>query len=335
MAAAAAEALRRANAGRARKSRWGGERKAAMPSAIPSATAVTSPVVPGHATGSAPAGAPNAGRGGVAAAGGVSLGKRARGFTEGGNGSEPGLALPETMDKEQEEQLRQQKEMQRLESRIREAAARQSMPGKGGGKVEGEAERRMRELYEERLMEYGELATNDDEDIENRDTVEDAEMTGGVIDGGTWEHKKRAKEMIKTAETALDLTLAAKGAHHMGQYLPKEELDKFLGKASRVTKGLPAEVEEDFAKNKLDEDNLGFQMLKKAGWTEGKGLGKDGEGTSAPVNMNMGAEGAGVGVKETHEVTEEDDEFDQYRKRMMLAYRFRPNPLNNPRRSYY
>lgn len=56
----------------------------------------------------------------------------------------------------------------------------------------------------------------------NRDTVEDAEATGGVIDGGTWEHRKRAKEMLKTAETALSLTIQAKGAHHMGQYLPKE-----------------------------------------------------------------------------------------------------------------
>lgn len=52
--------------------------------------------------------------------------------------------------------------------------------------------------------------------------MEDAEATGGVIDGGTWEHRKRAKEMLKTAETALNLTLQAKGAHHMGQYLPKE-----------------------------------------------------------------------------------------------------------------
>lgn len=56
----------------------------------------------------------------------------------------------------------------------------------------------------------------------NRDTVEDAEATGGVIDGGTWEHRKRAKEMLKTAETALNVTLQAKGAHHMGQYLPKD-----------------------------------------------------------------------------------------------------------------
>ncbi|CAM9214895.1 unnamed protein product, partial [Choristocarpus tenellus] len=113
------------------------------------------------------------------------------------------------------------------------------------------------------------------------------------------------------------------------------ELDRFLNKADHASKGQALEAEEDFAKNKLEEDNIGFQMLKKAGWTEGTGLGKEGEGTAAPVNMNQSAEGAGVGVKETHEVEEGDDAFDQYRKRMMLAYRFRPNPLNNPRRSYY
>jgi hypothetical protein len=42
-----------------------------------------------------------------------------------------------------------------------------------------------------------------------------------------------------------------------------------------------------------------------------------------------------LGVTATHEVESTDDQFDQYRKRMMLAYRFRPNPLNNPRRDYY
>lgn len=67
------------------------------------------------------------------------------------------------MDPDQEEQLRQQREMQRLETRIREAAARQAMPGAPEAKVEGEAERRMRELYEERLREYGDLATGDEE----------------------------------------------------------------------------------------------------------------------------------------------------------------------------
>ncbi len=44
---------------------------------------------------------------------------------------------------------------------------------------------------------------------------------GGVIDGGTWEHRKRAKEMMKTADTALELTLLNKGKHHIAQFLPK------------------------------------------------------------------------------------------------------------------
>lgn len=66
-----------------------------------------------------------------------------------------------------------------------------------------------------------------------RDTVEDAEATGGVIDGGTWEHRKRAKEMLKTAETALNLTLQAKGAHHMGQYLPQEVIPDETAVAKR------------------------------------------------------------------------------------------------------
>ena len=36
---------------------------------------------------------------------------------------------------------------------------------------------------------------------------------------------------------------------------------------------------------------------------------------------------SGVGEVHPGEVTKKDDEFDVYRKRMMLAYRFRPNPL--------
>lgn len=78
------------------------------------------------------------------------------------------LALPETMDPDQEAQLRQQKEMQRLEARIRDAAARQAMPGAPTEKVESEPERRMRELYEERLREYGDLAGDEEKEEEER-----------------------------------------------------------------------------------------------------------------------------------------------------------------------
>ena len=39
---------------------------------------------------------------------------------------------------------------------------------------------------------------------------------------------------------------------------------------------------QDFEKNKLDSSNLGFQLLQKAGWKEGQGLGKQSEGAAAP-----------------------------------------------------
>ena len=80
----------------------------------------------------------------------------------------------------------------------------------------------------------------------------------------------------------------------------------------------------------LDASNKGFQMLQSAGWCEGTGLGAGSQGVVAPVSVAPASgNGQGVGTTETHAVTQDDDEFDQYRKRMMLAYRFRPNPLNS------
>ena len=41
----------------------------------------------------------------------------------------------------------------------------------------------------------------------------------------------------------------------------------------------------------------------------------------------MSVEGRGLGIERPSTLDADDDEFDAYRKRMMLAYRFRPNPL--------
>lgn len=38
-------------------------------------------------------------------------------------------------------------------------------------------------------------------------------------------------------------------------------------------------------------------------------------------------DGAGFGIDRPAELSREDDEYEAFRKRMMLAYRFRPNPL--------
>lgn len=91
----------------------------------------------------------------------------------------------------------------------------------------------------------------------------------------------------------------------------------------------------DYKEFKIAETNVGYQMLKKFGWTEGEGLGLSGAGITAPVNAGRRNENHGLGVIRPEDLTSEDDEYDAYRKRMMLAYRFRPNPLNNPRRAYY
>lgn len=139
------------------------------------------------------------------------------------------------------------------------------------------------------------------------------------------------------------LTAAAdnRRAHHIGQYLPQQELERFEASvnAARATKSgggtdvLPEH--EDHADSKLDVTNLGYRMLKNAGWEEGSGLGKDGSGIAKPVNRgSQRSDKKGLGQESAEEVTAEDDEFSIFRKKMMLAYKFRPNPLNNPRRPY-
>lgn len=40
----------------------------------------------------------------------------------------------------------------------------------------------------------------------------------------------------------------------------------------------------DYQEFKIQQDNIGFKMLQKMGWTDGQGLGASGEGITAPIN---------------------------------------------------
>ncbi|XP_048484478.1 uncharacterized protein LOC105395908 isoform X1 [Plutella xylostella] len=152
---------------------------------------------------------------------------------------------------------------------------------------------------------------------------------------GTWEHKLRTREMSATEKWADELTKQAAGKHHIGDFLPPEELKKFMEKYSAAKMGKEPDLS-DYKEFKLKEDNLGFKMLQKLGWSEGQGLGAEGTGIVDPINKsNQPGSNLGLGAATGDAVSPDDDEFDAYRKRMMLAYRFRPNPLNNPRRPYY
>ncbi|XP_044756831.1 arginine-glutamic acid dipeptide repeats protein-like [Coccinella septempunctata] len=153
-------------------------------------------------------------------------------------------------------------------------------------------------------------------------------------DGGTWEHKIREKEMMATQLWAAELTRQAEGKHHIGDFLPPEEFKRFMEKSSAGKDGKQLNFS-DYKEFKIKEDNIGFKMLQKLGWTEGTGLGSEGKGIVEPVNKAVSRDlNQGLGMN-SEDFNDDDDEYESYRKRMMLAYRFRPNPLNNPRRPYY
>lgn len=127
---------------------------------------------------------------------------------------------------------------------------------------------------------------------------------------------------------------AGKKGHHMGDYIPPEELEKFMSKCNDAKAVKAAKATADRAK--IQADNVGHRLLSKMGWKEGEGLGSGRSGQADPVQAGqVKLNNLGVGAEQPGEVTAEDDIYEQYKKRMMLGYRYRPNPLNNPRKAYY
>jgi len=82
-------------------------------------------------------------------------------------------------------------------------------------------------------------------------------------EGGTWEHKARMAEMAKTAPDACKLTEVAEeaGKHHIGDFLPPEELSKFMNKYKAMRSGTAWDNSE-YQENRLGQSNLGFKMLR-------------------------------------------------------------------------
>lgn len=89
--------------------------------------------------------------------------------------------------------------------------------------------------------------------------------------------------MTTTHIWATELTKNAEGKHHIGDFLPPEEFKRFMETSSAVKEGREPDFS-DYKEFKLKEDNVGFKMLKKLGWSEGQGLGASASGIIEPVN---------------------------------------------------
>ncbi|KAJ6905380.1 hypothetical protein NC652_023206 [Populus alba x Populus x berolinensis] len=114
--------------------------------------------------------------------------------------------------------------------------------------------------------------------------------------------------------------------HHMGDYIPPEELEKFLATCNDVAATKAAKEAAERAR--IQADNVGHKLLSKMGWKEGEGLGSSRSGISNPIMAgNVKKDHLGVGAHNPGEVSPDDDIYEQYKKRMMLGYRHRPNPL--------
>ncbi|EFJ35672.1 hypothetical protein SELMODRAFT_438553 [Selaginella moellendorffii] len=148
--------------------------------------------------------------------------------------------------------------------------------------------------------------------------------------------KKAAQEDLRKAPKqtkdemppplSLTSTPSTKRGHHMGDYIPQEELERFMAKCNDVS--AQKNILEATEKARIQADNVGHRLLSKMGWKEGEGLGSARGGRADPVQAGqVKLNNLGLGAQQPGEVNSEDDIYEQYKKRMMLGYRFRPNPL--------
>ncbi|KAJ3182225.1 hypothetical protein HDU85_003267 [Gaertneriomyces sp. JEL0708] len=98
--------------------------------------------------------------------------------------------------------------------------------------------------------------------------------------------------------------------HSMPVELHNESITHQLAKADREYQGQPAEGIQVYNRRRgvyaLNEDNVGFKLLRDAGWTPDTGLGAEEQGRLAPIRASMKQDRLGLGIKTKRSRSEEE-----------------------------
>ncbi|KAK3557118.1 hypothetical protein QTP70_024645 [Hemibagrus guttatus] len=92
-------------------------------------------------------------------------------------------------------------------------------------------------------------------------------------------------------------------------------------KKRKFTQPAPVVNYEQPTKDGLNSDNIGNKMLQAMGWKEGKGLGRNQQGITAPIEAQMRTKGAGLGTKGSNYTLSASDTYkDAVRKAMFARF---------------
>ncbi|KAI3788764.1 hypothetical protein L2E82_01539 [Cichorium intybus] len=150
-------------------------------------------------------------------------------------------------------------------------------------------------------------------------TVNTYHQVKGLIMTAQEEKRRQPKHSKDEMPPRASLQGGGKRGHHMGDYIPQEELDKFMAICNDVTAQKVAKEAVD--KARIQADNLGHRLLSKMGRKEGEELGCSRSDIPDPImGGNVEKDNLGVGASQPGELTPDDDIYEQYKKRIMVGY---------------
>ncbi|XP_019736136.1 RNA-binding protein 5 [Hippocampus comes] len=92
-------------------------------------------------------------------------------------------------------------------------------------------------------------------------------------------------------------------------------------KKKKYNQPTPVVNYEQPTKDGLNSDNIGNKMLQAMGWKEGKGLGRNQQGITAPIQAQLRTKGAGLGTKGSNYTLSASDTYkDAVRKAMFARF---------------